>query len=242
MTNIDMDDMDTDDSFIFEDDAARLGAAGVVLLDDDSDDDFDDPDDVSDDDPDDVSGDDTDDVSDDDPDDDPDDVSDDDPDDVSDDDPDDDPDDVSDDDPDDDSDDDGVTQEQALKVAFLYEAALDRNGEIDEDGLSFWIRRFEDGADLDDIAEAFIDSLEFEESFGDPDDMDDEEFLTTCYGNILDRGPDPNGFAFWLGQLGEDDFGRDDLVVAFAVSLEKTEGTVFSGELTEVSEGEWAFV
>lgn len=47
---------------------------------------------------------------------------------------------------------------------------------------------------------------------------DDEEFITDLYSAYLARVPDPEGFAFWLAELGATD--RDHLLEAFADSPE----------------------
>lgn len=156
---------------------------------------------------------------------------------------DDDTDDDDDDDTDDDDDDDDQAEfdfEDVLTVAYLYEAVLDRNGEIDLPGLNFWIDARQDGLSEDRLAESFLFSDEFEEGFGDPDDLDDRQLVEICYRNILDREGDDQGVAFWTEALDDDDFDRDDLLLAFAQSVENVEGLDYRQRLVEDDDGEWS--
>ena len=101
----------------------------------------------------------------------------------------------------------------------LYEAAFDRTP--DAEGLRYWADALDDdGMSLEDVAEAFIDSAEFAQRYGEA--PTDEAFVTGLYQNVLDRAPDADGKAYWLAQL-DDDMDRDEVLVAFSESPENQE-------------------
>lgn len=135
-----------------------------------------------------------------------------------------------------------LTPEEAQVVALLYEAGLDRDGNIDLPGLNFWIDQREDGLSETATAQFFLDSPEFTQSFGDPDTLSDQELVATLYENVLDRPGEPAGVTFWTGVVGDPEFSRADLLLAFAVSPENRAGSEFVETLAEISDGEWAFV
>ncbi len=135
----------------------------------------------------------------------------------------------------------GISETRAQTIAYLYEAALDRNGAIDEPGLNFWINEAEAGATNRQIAGAFIESPEFRASFGDPATLGDTAFVTVLFENVLERAPDEGGLGFWLSVL-EQSGDRRELLLAFALSPENVENSTFVETLTEVAPGDWAFL
>ena len=136
----------------------------------------------------------------------------------------------------------GLSPEDAQLIALIYEAGLDRDGDIDLGGLNFWIDSREDGVPFERIAENFLDSPEFESSFGAPEDLSDRELVEQLYLNVLDRDGEEAGVDFWTGELDRTDVSRGDLLVAFADSPENRLGSPFVEDLAEVSPGEWDFV
>ncbi len=141
-----------------------------------------------------------------------------------------------------------VSQAQAQTVALLYEAALDRDGEIDLDGLNFWIDAREgilpNGAppfSEEELAAAFLAVPEFIDAFGDPADLTNEEFVDILYFNILDRVSEPAGRDFWIAALDNPAVDQADVLLAFAKSPENRAGSAFVEDLMEVSDGTWAF-
>ncbi|MEM9144614.1 MAG: cadherin-like domain-containing protein [Pseudomonadota bacterium] len=130
----------------------------------------------------------------------------------------------------------------AQTVAFAYEAGLDRDGNIDLPGLNFWIGARADGLSEDDLAQAFLDSPEFEASFGDPDTLSDRELVEQFYLNVLNRAGEEGGINFWETALSDPNFDRNDLLIAFADSPENLLGSPEVTTLTEVSPGMWDFV
>jgi len=136
----------------------------------------------------------------------------------------------------------GVTVAQAQQVALIYEAARDRDGVIDEPGLNYWIDQREEGLSARALARVFLDSREFEASFGDPDTLTNEGLVRVLFENVLERAPDADGLGFWINELARPDFDRADLVLAFAAAPENVEGLPILATLAEVDDGRWAFL
>ncbi|MEL6766196.1 MAG: DUF4214 domain-containing protein [Pseudomonadota bacterium] len=126
------------------------------------------------------------------------------------------------------------------EIALLYEAAFDRDGEIDAEGFNFWVDRREDGLSYEDVAKAFIGSDEFSESVGAPGALSDEAFVAALYESVLDRPGEADGIAFWTDALAGGT-GRDAVLVSFALSDENRAAADFLDTLTAVSEGVWDF-
>ncbi|MEM1344788.1 MAG: DUF4214 domain-containing protein [Pseudomonadota bacterium] len=142
----------------------------------------------------------------------------------------------------------GLSVSDAQQVAYLYEAGLDRDGNIDLPGLNFWIDQREDGLTLRQLSNAFLRSIEFNENFGEPFDTSDPRFLTdepfvrALYENVLDRTADQPGLDFWQSILDRPAFDRQALLIAFSESNENRLGSPLVENLSEVEPGEWDFV
>jgi Ca2+-binding RTX toxin-like protein len=113
----------------------------------------------------------------------------------------------------------GLGSEAQADVARVYEVAFDRAA--DADGLKFWLSALEGGVGLDQIAQHFVDSPEFQELAG--DDLSDVAFVEAIYGQGLGREGDAEGVAFWSGLLEEGAITRAELLGFFAVSDEAEE-------------------
>ena len=157
----------------------------------------------------------------------------------------------------------GLDVEEAREIALLYEAGLDRDGDIDLPGLNFWIDAREAGLSKRGLAAEFLNSEEFQASaeafLGDGTDLtdetvrdqlvfSDEDYVSLLYENVLERTPDAGGLAFWLGILegfadnpGEADTARERLLLAFAQSEENVAGSPAIETMTEIAPGDWAF-
>lgn len=139
----------------------------------------------------------------------------------------------------------GASIGEAANIALLYDAALDRNGNVDAGGLNFWIDRLEAGASEKAIAFAFLDNPEFIGAFGNATDpaaasyLSDEELIRQLYRNVLDREGDQGGITFWLNQLARPEVDRADMLLAFADSAENRETSSVDETITEITEGEW---
>ena len=96
----------------------------------------------------------------------------------------------------------------------LYMAALDRTP--DPSGLASWTNVLRSGADLNDVAHGFVTSAEFESRYG---DLDDSEYVTQLYQNVLNRSPDASGHANWMHHL-EAGETREAVLIGFSESTE----------------------
>ena len=129
------------------------------------------------------------------------------------------------------------------RMALLYEAALNRNGDIDKAGLNFWIDTKEGGLSDSDIAFHFLDSDEFVQNFGDYHAMSGRDLVETLYSNVLNRDGEKAGVDFWTDVYESDaEFDQADLLLSFAISGENLDGSPFINRLFEVEEGTWDFV
>ncbi|MEO0429459.1 MAG: DUF4214 domain-containing protein [Pseudomonadota bacterium] len=141
-----------------------------------------------------------------------------------------------------------LSPEQARTVAYLYEAGLNRDGEIDLPGLNFWIDRREAGLSEQQLSRAFLESGEFKAAFGDafdadsPDYLSDRALVEQFYRNVLNREGETTGIDFLTGRVSQPEFGRPDLLLAFARSSENVAGSPQVQTLSEVAPGEWDFV
>lgn len=81
----------------------------------------------------------------------------------------------------------------AAPVYRLYQAAFGRTP--DPQGLGYWVKAFQNGVSLENIATGFMQSPEFEDLYG---AADTEGFLRRVYSNVLHREPDAGGLAWWV--------------------------------------------
>ncbi len=103
----------------------------------------------------------------------------------------------------------------AEAIARLYYATLDRGP--DAGGLYNWISAFDGGTAFNTIASDLINSQEFQNVYG---ALDNGQFVTLLYSNVLDRTPDQGGYDHWTGGLGNGTYTREDVVIGFSDSLE----------------------
>lgn len=78
----------------------------------------------------------------------------------------------------------------------LYQAVFDRAP--DPGGMGYWLARQDAGTSLVSIADGFVGSAEFVAANG---RLDDAAYVTRLYQNVLDRAPDPGGFAWHVDSL-----------------------------------------
>lgn len=91
------------------------------------------------------------------------------------------------------------TPEFANRVAplvRLYYAHLQRSPELD--GLKFWVGQLGNGWTITDVSNFFADSPEFEARYG---SLTNAEYVERVYQNVLGRGSDDVGRAYWIEQL-----------------------------------------
>lgn len=97
----------------------------------------------------------------------------------------------------------------------LYQTTFNRVP--DEHGLSHNVRSMDFGLSIFDMANAFIDSEEFRNTYG--TNISDSQFLTLLYQNVLNRAPDQVGLDGWLGRLGSGT-ERKEVLFGFSESAE----------------------
>lgn len=100
-------------------------------------------------------------------------------------------------------------------VARLYFAYFRRIP--DYGGLQYWIGRYRTGTAMGDISQAFAGSQEFVNTYG---ALDNTQFVTLVYQNVLGRAPDAAGLAFWVGELASGARDRGTVMLNFSESPE----------------------
>lgn len=110
-------------------------------------------------------------------------------------------------------------------ILRLYFAIFDRPPDVQ--GAEYWIDRYNSGEHIERIADYMSQSPEFVALYG---DTTTERFIGTLYRNVLDREPDPSGFAFWTDGLDTDAFTRLWVLRHFADSSEFVADHRFAGE------------
>src|SRR6185312_13663955 len=102
----------------------------------------------------------------------------------------------------------------AGEVARLYDTVFGRLP--DGSGLADWTHTLEGGASLQTVANGFVASQEFQTTYG---ALNDTDFVTLLYHNVLHRDPDAGGLANWVGELAAGQT-RAQVVVGFSESPE----------------------
>lgn len=110
------------------------------------------------------------------------------------------------------------------QVLRLYRAFFARMPDLS--GAKFWLAAFHDDTSLERIAACFADSEEFRRIYG--GDVDDADFVTIVYRNVLERDAEAGGFAFWTGQLEAGAWTRAAMVREVANSPEATSRWLFA--------------
>lgn len=104
----------------------------------------------------------------------------------------------------------------AAQAYRIYQAAFNRTP--DAGGLGFWISRIDAGAKLDDVAQGFTQSAEFQALYG--SNPSHAALIDKFYQNVLHRAPDAGGRAFWIEVL---DSGRGSAAQVLAQFAESPE-------------------
>lgn len=96
----------------------------------------------------------------------------------------------------------------------IYQVILNRDP--DAPGLSDWSYGLAAGASLPAIVEGFLNSAEFQNTYG---GITDGEFVTLLYQNAFGRAPDAPGFTNWINSL-NNGASRAEITVGFIESQE----------------------
>ncbi|HEY8048136.1 MAG TPA: DUF4214 domain-containing protein [Ramlibacter sp.] len=105
-------------------------------------------------------------------------------------------------------------QGNAGEAYRLYQAAFDRVPDLG--GLGFQMNALDTGFTLEQVAGNFIASPEFQATYG---SVDNTQFVTLLYQNVLHRAPDAGGLAFHLNELATGQT-RADVLIHFSESPE----------------------
>ncbi len=100
------------------------------------------------------------------------------------------------------------------QINRLYQAYFLRLA--DESGFGYWLDQRAHWTSLVDISSAFAASAEFQNRYG---SMSNEAFVDLVYANVLNRLADPEGRAYWIGQL-SGGRSRGEVMIGFAESDE----------------------
>jgi hypothetical protein len=100
------------------------------------------------------------------------------------------------------------------QVSRLYEATLERLP--DPLGLNNWSKQLDNGALLSNVALGFTGSQEFQNTYG---SLNNTQFVSQLYLNVLNRPADPGGLANWVNFLNAG-ATRGEVVVGFSESQE----------------------
>ena len=100
-------------------------------------------------------------------------------------------------------------------VMRLYEAFFRRAS--DQGGLAYWMELRSNGTSLDQIADVFVASAEFQQTYG---SLDNRGFVDLIYKNVLQRPADGEGYDYWLSLLNQRTLSRGQLMVQFSDSAE----------------------
>lgn len=101
------------------------------------------------------------------------------------------------------------------QVYRAYEAVLARTPDVA--GFSGWVELLDtEQLTLQEVINGFTGSQEFETTYG---SLNDTEFVTLLYNNVLDRAPDTAGLQAWLDLLASGS-SRAEIVLGFSESAE----------------------
>lgn len=105
-------------------------------------------------------------------------------------------------------------------IVRLYNAFFLRQPE--HNGLMYWISRMDSDLALDQIPDFFMVSQEFVNRYG---SLNNADFVTLVYKNVLGRVPDPEGHAYWAGRLDSGEISRGTMMLGFSESDEYINNT-----------------
>ncbi|MEZ5341241.1 MAG: DUF4214 domain-containing protein [Acidimicrobiales bacterium] len=100
-------------------------------------------------------------------------------------------------------------------VQRLYQAFFRRQS--DAGGLAYWVEARSSNISLNQIADVFVTSPEFQQTYG---SLNNRQFVDLIYRNVLKRSPDGSGYDYWLSLLAKGKLSRGQLMVQFSDSAE----------------------
>lgn len=87
----------------------------------------------------------------------------------------------------------------------------------DAGGYNFWVAKLKSGSTLTNVSDAFSKTPEFNTRYG---TLTNEQFVTLIYNNVMQRTPDPTGYAYWVYQLNTGKITRGGVMLKFSESNE----------------------
>ena len=109
-----------------------------------------------------------------------------------------------------------------FRIARLYRAWFGR--EPDAAGWEYWSKVAAQGRSMAEISEWFAQSSELALTAG---ALSDDQVVTLVYQRVLNREPDPDGHAYWVGQLARG-LTRGRLMLGFSDSQEYVNATLMA--------------
>ncbi len=104
-----------------------------------------------------------------------------------------------------------AAQKIQTQAAEIYVATFERAP--DYSGLMYWVGQVQNGAlTIDQVAQSFFNQPETMAKYD--DNTTNAQFITTVYQNILSRDPDAAGLAYWVSELDQGTFRRDQAIMA----------------------------
>jgi hypothetical protein len=100
-------------------------------------------------------------------------------------------------------------------------------------GVQFWLAQRRSGMSLAQLSRALASSDEFRSLYG---SLDNLQFVTVLYQNVMGRAPDAPGLAFWVGQLDSGTMDRSEVILRFSQHPEASKGRTV-GSVTVVYMG-----
>ena len=105
--------------------------------------------------------------------------------------------------------------QSGLYLIKLYVGVLGRDPDFS--GWSNWFTALRSGTTQTGVLNSFLASREFQNTYG---SLSNADFVTLVYRNVLNRVPDPGGFANWVGQLNGGQSTRSEVMAAFLTGPE----------------------
>lgn len=87
----------------------------------------------------------------------------------------------------------------------------------DYSGLMYWLGQYRAGLPLASISNSFSTAPEFIARYG---SLNNGQFVTLVYSNVLGRAPDPTGYNYWVAQLDTGAMTRGQVMLGFSESPE----------------------
>lgn len=103
-----------------------------------------------------------------------------------------------------------LSSSQIVDLTQLYVASFNRAP--DALGLNYWGSQLKNGMSLEVIAKSFFAQSEAAAAY--PSGQSTEAFVTKVYNNVLNRGPDSGGMAYWTAELDSGHVSKDSFLLA----------------------------